>query len=217
MAHVAHLFIGHPENHAPQGETPWITAIFRKEVAEPAFLTRTGFHGDQVANVRVHGGPDKAALLYAISHYPAWRQELGLPMQPGGFGENLGIDGLDENTVCIGDSYRIGDAEVQVSQPRGPCATLARRWELPELVKMVRENHRSGWYVRILREGNIAPEDTLELAKRPHPQWTIARTAQVNYSRTRDLGDLRELIALPELSNNWRSDLQKKFAAAVGA
>lgn len=214
---VAHLFIGRPENHASAGEDPWITAIFRKEVAQPVFLTKTGFQGDQVASVRVHGGPEKAALLYSISHYPKWRQELGLLMEPGGFGENLGIAGLDENNVCIGDSYRIGEAEVQVSQPRGPCATLARRWGRPDLVKIVRENHRSGWYIRILREGIVAPGDNVELLGRPNPDWTVARTSHVNYSRDRDLSDLRELVDLPELSNNWRSDLQKKLGAAASS
>ncbi len=214
IPHIAHLFIGRPENHAPAGESPWITAIFRKEVAHPVFLTATGFEGDQVAERRVHGGPEKAALLYASAHYPKWREEFALPMQPGGFGENLSIDGQDESSVCIGDIYRIGEAEVQISQPRGPCSTLARRWNRTDLVKIVRENHRSGWYIRVLREGKIGMGDSIELIQRPNPEWNIARTSQVNYSRNRALSDLRELISLPELSNNWRSDLQKKLSAA---
>ena len=104
---VLHLLIGRPENHAPAGEPKWITAIFRKQVAQPVFLTKTGFEGDEVAEKRVHGGPDKAALLYAAAHYPSWREEFAMPVEPGGFGENLSIEGQDETTVCIGDRYRM--------------------------------------------------------------------------------------------------------------
>ncbi|HEY3927432.1 MAG TPA: MOSC domain-containing protein [Candidatus Koribacter sp.] len=212
--HVAHLLIGRPTNHAPDGEAPWITAIFRTPVSTPVFLTTTGFEGDEVAEKDVHGGPEKAALCYSLSNYPLWRAEHILDSSPGGFGENLAIDGQDESTVCIGDCYRIGEAEVQISQPRGPCSTLARRWNLPSLIKLVLQNHRSGWYIRVLREGNIAPNDSIELLSRPNPTWTISRAAEVNYSPQRTQQDLRELISLPELSVNWKYDLQLKLQAS---
>lgn len=138
-------------------------------------------------------------------------------MELGGFGENLCIEGQDESSVYIGDVYRIGEAEVQVSQPRGPCSTLARRWDRPDLVKVVRENHRSGWYIRVLREGKIAAGDGVELIARPQPQWSVARAAEVNYSRDRRLSDLRELANLPELSSAWKNDLRKKLEAAATA
>jgi MOSC domain-containing protein YiiM len=206
------MFIGRPENHAPAGEKPWVTAIFRKPVSQAVFCTEIGFEGDQVGNRRVHGGPEKAVLCYAASNYAAWGREF-LGAEPGGFGENLCIEGLDEWAVCIGDLYRIGEAEVEVSQPRGPCETLARRWNRPDMVKLVRENHRSGWYLRVLREGKIRPGDAVELLAKPNPGWTIARTAEVNYSRERTAEDLRELMALEELSANWKSDFQKKLDA----
>jgi MOSC domain-containing protein YiiM len=213
---IVQLSIGLPENHAPAGEAPWVTAIYRKPVASAVFCTKTGFEGDRVADRRVHGGPEKAVLCYSAENYPFWQSE-GLPAGPGGFGENLTIEGLDEWSVCIGDIYRIGEAEVQVSQPRGPCATLARRWGRPDFVRVVKENHRSGWYVRILREGKIAPGDRVELLARTHPGWTIARTAEVNYSRKRTLDDLRTLVELPELSANWRTDLTKKLEAMAAS
>ncbi len=213
---IVQLAIGRPENHAAPGETPWITAIYRKPVSAAVFCARLGFEGDEVADHRYHGGADKAVLCYAAAHYPKWQAE-GLPAGPGGFGENLTIEGLDEATVCIGDVYRIGEVEAQVSQPRGPCSTLARRWERDDLVKIVRENHRSGWYIRILREGKIATGDAVELVSRPHPAWNIARVAEVNYSRKRKLDDLRELVGLPELSIAWKKDLGRKLEAAARA
>lgn len=215
-ARVSQLFVGRPENHAPDGEKPWVTAIYRKPVNVPVLCTRTGFEGDQVANRRVHGGPDKAVLCYGLSNYATWAGEF-LGAKPGGFGENLCIEGLDEWSVCIGDRYEIGEAEVEVSQPRGPCETLARRWNRPDMVKLVRENHRSGWYVRILREGKIGAGDAVELVAKPNPGWTIARVAEVNYSRDRKAEDLRALLAVEQLSSNWKKDLEKKLEAAAKA
>ncbi|MGZ7040072.1 MAG: MOSC domain-containing protein [Thermoanaerobaculia bacterium] len=211
------LLIGRPANHAPAGEPKWITAIFREPVSTSVFLTKSGFDGDEVADKRFHGGPDKAVLCYAISHYPKWREELRLPMGPGGFGENLSIEGQDETSVCIGDVYRMGEAEVQVSQPRGPCGTLARRWERLDLIKLVRQNHRSGWYIRVLREGKVTPGDEVDLISRPQPDWPVARTAEVYYSRKRDLSESRELADLPQLSSTWKRDLRQKLAAMAAA
>lgn len=210
---IAKLFIGRPENHAAPGEPEWITAIFRKEVTAPVLCTALGFDGDEVAERDVHGGPEKAVLCYAASHYPEWQKENSLGMGPGGFGENLCIEGQDETSVCVGDTYRMGEAEVQVTQPRGPCSTLARRWGRTDMVKIVMENHRSGWYIRILREGKIGPGDMVELIARPNPRWTITRAAETNYSSNRKLTDLRELIELPELSNAWKGDLGRKLQA----
>ncbi len=209
---IVQLAIGRPENHAAPGEESWITAIFRKPVSAAVFCTKLGFEGDQVGNRRVHGGPDKAVLCYSAANYPKWQAE-GMPASAGGFGENLTIEGLDEETVCIGDVYRIGEVEAQVSQPRGPCNTLASRWGRTELVKVVKENHRSGWYLRILREGKIAPGDAVELIGRPNPAWNVARTSEVNYSRNRSLEDVRALVEIPELSENWRGDFARKLQA----
>lgn len=213
--HITQLRIGHPKNHADPGEDPWITSIFREPVNGAIYCTKLGFEGDQVGDPSVHGGPDKAVLCYATSNYPKWREQLALPMECGGFGENLCIEGLDESSVCIGDVYRMGEAEVEVSQPRGPCGTLARRWGRLDLPRRVIENHRSGWYIRVLKEGKIAPGDRVELLARPQPEWTVARTAEVNYSRDRSIEDLRELSELPELSNNWKRGLREKLEAAV--
>ncbi len=216
MPHILSLRVALPRNHAPAGEPEWRTAIFKEPVTGPLFLSKTGFDGDGVADRRYHGGPEKAALCYSAGHYPKWREELGLPMHPGGFGENLCIDGLDEESVCIGDICRIGEAEVQISQPRGPCSTLARRWSMPDLVRIVKENHRSGWYIRVLKEGMVAPGNSIELMSRPQPAWTIARAAHTRYSRARKIEDLRELVSLPELSVDWKSDLKNKIAAGAG-
>src|SRR5262249_47371619 len=134
-------------------EQPWTSAYYKDPVTGPVKLGRLGLEGDQQADRRVHGGPDMAVLAYSIDHYPVWRRELGIEsMGPGGFGENFAVAGRDERTVCVGDVIAIGDARLQVSQPRGPCANISRRWKRADLLKRVTENGRSGWYLRVLDE-----------------------------------------------------------------
>src|SRR5439155_2561092 len=127
--------VGLPTIHGEPGaedplDQPWRTGFFKTPVAGPVHLGRTNLAGDGQANLRVHGGPDKAVLGYAASHYPLWRQELQKADLPyGAFAENFTITVLDESRVCLGDVYAIGNARVEVSQPRQPCANITHRWK----------------------------------------------------------------------------------------
>ncbi|TMD55358.1 MAG: MOSC domain-containing protein [Chloroflexi bacterium] len=104
----------------------WKSAIFKSPVTGPVFLGSTNVEGDRQADPRVHGGPEMAVLCYSADHYPYWRRELGIEeMGPGGFGENFTISGQDERSVCLGDVYEVGEAVVQISQPRGPCYKIS--------------------------------------------------------------------------------------------
>ena len=128
----------------------------RRRCEGRVFVGRTNLVGDGQADLENHGGIDKAVLAYSADHYPKWRRELSLPDMPyGAFGENLTISGLSEESVCIGDTLRIGTVTFEVSQPRQPCWKLARRWRMHELTGLVVRNGRSGWYLRVLEEGWI--------------------------------------------------------------
>jgi MOSC domain-containing protein YiiM len=134
-------------------------------------------------------------------------------MGAGGFGENLTVEGQDERTVCIGDVYELGDAVVQVSQPRGPCYKIAWRWRRPELMDLVQESGRHGWYLRVLREGLIEAGQELCLVERPHPEWTVGRAAEVYRGRRRDRAAAAELARCETLAGSAR----EKLWAAAGA
>ena len=164
------------------------TSSFRKEpVFGPVAVTTLGIAGDSVADTRSHGGADKAVLCYAASHYPQWSAEHpDLPFGPGGFGENLTIEGLDEASVCIGDHYRIGDLLLEISQPRQPCWKISRRWQRKTLTKEVTQTGRTGWYARVLSEAEISPNDVIQREARPHPTWTIQRVNDLMYGRLLD-------------------------------
>ncbi len=189
-------------------DRPWTTGFFKEPVEGPVWLGRTNLVGDGQADRKNHGGPDKAVLAYSAEHYPIWRVELNRPDLPyGAFGENFTIAGLTEETVCIGDVYAIGEARVQVSQPRQPCWKIARRWRIKDLTARVRETGRTGWYLRVLEEGYVEAGMPVELLERPFPQWTVARATEIMHRRNEDREAAMALAACPALSAVWRESL----------
>jgi MOSC domain-containing protein YiiM len=172
--------------------------------------------GDGQADLEHHGGPDKAVLAYAADHYAAWELEFardGVKLEgfgPGGFGENLTVDGVTEHDVCIGDIWCAGDVSFQVSQPRQPCWKLGRRWRLPDLPQRVIRTGRSGWYHRVLHEGMVQVGMEVVLERRPNPAWTVARVASLRYGKHIDPIEATTLAHLEELSGTWRADFANR-------
>jgi MOSC domain-containing protein YiiM len=200
---------GVPGSDDPHDQV-WTSGIVKECVDGPLWLSQTNLAGDGQADLTNHGGPDKAVLAYCAGHYPDWRAKLDRPDLPhGAFGENFTIDGLFEQTVCIGDSYALGEVLVQVSQPRVPCWKLARRWRMKELTALVERSGRTGRYLRVLREGEVRPGLTLALVERPYPEWTIARASQVMRALTQDREATGALAACELLAGSWRARLQQ--------
>ena len=214
MFTIVSIQIGQPtdylhEGHADGIQRTWTTAFFKQPIAGTVWASRTNLAGDRQADLVNHGGIDKAVLAYSADHYPFWRAHLNLPEMPhGGFGENLTIAGLDETGVCIGDTWQAGLVVFQVSQPRQPCWKMSRRWQVADLAKQVIENGKSGWYLRVLAEGELAAGTPLELIERSHPDWTVSRASAIFYHRRDNPAAAAELAALPELSTAWRESLQ---------
>jgi len=208
-AYLASIQVGKPKSlgdpaAANPVDQPWTTGFFKSPVPGPLWLGSTNLEGDGQADLRVHGGPDKAVLAYSAGHYPRWNKELDRGDLPSGaFGENFTLEGLAEANVCVGDVFDVGEARVQVSQPRGPCWKLARRWRLADLPARVLKSGRTGWYLRVLREGEVEAGLPMTLIERPFPEWTIARVNEVAY-RTRDPGDAARLADCASLAAGWR-------------
>ena len=152
-------------------------------------------------------------LAYAAGHYPGWRSELYLEIPYGAFGENFTIAGLDESSVCLGDVYAIGRAVVQVSQPRIPCWKIARRWQVKDLSARVQRSGRTGWYLRVLQEGEVTAGDEVVLKERPHPEWTIVRANAALYTRPAVEAEVRALAMCPALAASLRDALVAHVAA----
>jgi MOSC domain-containing protein YiiM len=219
---VRSVNVGLPRTHGHPGATdpldrPWTTGFFKEPVAGPVPVRRTNLAGDGQADLRVHGGPDKAVLAYAAAHYPGWREELAMADLPfGGFGENLTVEGLVEATVCLGDVMRAGTALLQLAQPRGPCWKIGRRWRRPDLPALVQRSGRTGWYYRVLEEGTVAAGDEVALVERPYPRWDVATMNHVLHARDGDRAALAatamELAACPALAAGWSAALRRRAA-----
>ena len=199
-------FDGEPRsNHAKQ---QCLTGFYKEPVEGKIWAGNCNLSGDSQADLENHGGTDKAVLAYSADHYPVWRKELSLPDLPnGGFGENLTIVGMTEKTVCIGDTYAIGDVLLQVSQPRRPCWKISRRWQIDDLADRVKNTGRIGWYFRVLKEGFIEMGLPVVLLERPYPQWTVERSYEIMKNRRSDTPAAQKLATCHLLSVNWRTKL----------
>ena len=141
------------------------TSIFKAPVAGRLRVAKLGIEGDHQSDLSVHGGIDKAIYAYPSEHYAWWRKELpGAELPWGAFGENLTTEGILEDRVHIGDRFRIGAAEFIVTQPRMPCYKLALRFGRADMVKRFMRSGRSGFYLAVLREGDIGAGDAIEPA-----------------------------------------------------
>ncbi len=199
----------------PMG-SPWTTGFLKKPRHEPTWLGHVNLDGDGQADLENHGGPEKAVNVYPVEHYAYWATTVGLDvLQPGGFGENFTVEGLLEHNVCIGDVFAIGEAVVQVSQPRQPCWKLARYWGIKNLALKVQETGRTGWYFRVLKEGIVQVGNRLVLAERPYPQWTVSAANEVMHHKTQDRQAAEALANCIDLSVRWRDKLKRR--AVTGA
>ena len=157
---------------------------------------------------RWHGGPDMAVLAYANAHYARWRAELAWPAAgPGAFAENFTVDGVDEQSACLGDIWQVGEARLQISEPRKPCRNISRFWGREDLLRLTEQSGRFGWYLRVLREGRVRAGQEIELIERPHPEWTVARAMAARRSKARDRATAQRLAACPALGADWREKL----------
>jgi MOSC domain-containing protein YiiM len=205
------VLVGNPRTTGtPHARDPmdraFTSAIWKEPVVGRAWVGTLGIRGDAVANTKVHGGPDQAVLMYAATHYPTWRAEWGRDdIGPGAFGENLSVDGLTEESAYLGDVYRIGTARLQVTKPREPCATLARRHRRPDMIAIVQANGRGGWYLRVLEEGEVDAGQPIELMERPHPEWPVREVGRAMLGRKTDPERAARLARCPALAANWRA------------
>jgi MOSC domain-containing protein YiiM len=207
---VRALHVGKAETHTYQGK-PVETGFFKDPVEGARFLSKLGFEGDTQVDQVHHGGPDKAALLYALEHYTYWRHELGKNPGPAALGENLTVDGFTETTVCIGDVYRIGGAVVQVCQPRVPCFKTAIRHGVPDMVERITACGYTGIYGRVLTEGPVAAGDEVTLLERRAGAPTVAHLNDLLYRDTKNTAAMQAAIAVEQLADVWKQMLRRRL------
>lgn len=211
---VNQIRIGAVQAYGPNGEP---SAIDKQLASGPVRLTEYGFSGDQQGDRRHHGGLDKAVHHYAAEHYAEWQRALPqLPAErfaPGGFGENISTQGLTEQTVCVGDVFRLGGALVQVTQARQPCWKLNLRFGDAGMARRVQTSGLTGWYYRVLQPGEVVAGDALTLLERPYPDWPLARLLHHLYLDPLNREALAAMAAIPVLPPSWRQLAEKRLAS----
>lgn len=190
------------------------TGMFKRECAQPVWLGREGLAGDAQADRRVHGGPEKALHQYPVGHYAklavAFAEAAPL-LAPGSIGENLGEAGWDETNVCIGDVFRLGDARIQVAQPRSPCWKIDRRYGVEGMAQFIAEHGLTGWYCRVVEEGAVEAGCAFELIDRPAAEVTLAHVWRLQRAHRPALAELEALARTPGLSPNWAKKVAERI------
>jgi MOSC domain-containing protein YiiM len=188
------------------------TAIFKSPASGRVRVARLNVEGDQQADLSVHGGIEKAVYAYPSEHYAFWRQELpGVDLPWGVFGENFTTEGLLEGSVRIGDRLRVGSAEFMVTQPRMPCFKLGIRFGRPDMVKRFQRSGRSGFYLAVVQEGEVAAGDSFELVARDEHGVTVAEVVNLYTADATNQDLLRRVSELPALPEGWRAYFRKRL------
>lgn len=188
------------------------TGIFKEPVHARVMVRSLNLDGDGQADLTVHGGLDKAIYVYPFEHYNYWRNQLpDTQLTPGIFGENFTTTGLREEELNIGDRFQIGDVKLMVIQPRLPCYKLGIRFGRSEMVKRFLASRRTGFYFRVLQEGEVGAGDTLELVSQDDHNITVADIIQLYTREKTDPALLRRAIQLKVLPASWRDYFQEQL------
>jgi MOSC domain-containing protein YiiM len=202
-------------------EVPWhgaqvTTSIFKSPVSGRVALRTLNLDGDRQSDLSVHGGPDKAVYCYPIAHYEYWKAELpGQPLPMGAFGENFTVESPLEDDVHIGDRFSIGSAELVVTQPRLPCYKLGIRFGSDIMVRQFLASRRSGYYVSVAREGDVAADDPIAWLSRDPAGVPVSAITRLYIAREFSPGDVRlvrQALTVDALPASWKDYFRDKLA-----
>jgi MOSC domain-containing protein YiiM len=208
---IVSVNVGLPREVTWQGKLI-TTGIFKEPVNTPVMMRTLNLDGDGQADLTVHGGASKAVYAYPSEHYDYWRTELpGIDLPWGMFGENLTTEGLLEEAVYIGDKFRIGEAEVMVTEPRMPCYKLGIKFGRADIIKRFLASRRTGFYFAVVREGMVGAGDAVELIGREQHEISVADITRLYAFEKNDLKSLRRAIEVEALPDNWKGYFQHQL------
>jgi MOSC domain-containing protein YiiM/ferredoxin-NADP reductase len=217
MATLLSVNVGMPRDVSWRGRTVH-TGVWKSPVAGPQMVRRLNIDGDGQGDRAGHGGEQRAVLVYQAESYRHWEQVLGRDaLEPGAFGENFTVDGLADDEVCIGDRFRIGEAELEVTQPRVTCFRVGMRMEEPQLPSLLVAHHRPGFYLRVLTEGRVTAGDDIVRTARGPESLTVADVDALLYLPGHDPDRLTAALSIPALSPGWRESFRGMLDGTDGA
>lgn len=213
MGKLISVNVGMPKNVQWHDKTVY-TGIWKTPVAGPIMVRRLNIDGDGQGDLGGHGGEQRAVMVYQIESYDFWKSYLGRDdLVPGHFGENFTITGLPDNDVCIGDRYRIGGAEFEVTQPRVTCFRVGLRLDEPNMPNLLVSQRRPGFYFRVIIEGEVRAGDDIVRTRRGRHELSIAEVDALLYLPNRDPDRLRKVVDVPALSPGWQQSFQDMLEA----
>ena len=203
------LSVGNPKNFSWNGKLE--SSAIEKRKLTNCFLSKTGFQGDGVANPEVHGGPDRAVCLYPYEHYQKWSKEFKTEFSPPAFGENICVSGMVEDVVYIGEIYQLGKAVIQISQGRVPCSTISKFNGEPGLLKRVLDNCYTGYFFRVLEEGEVSVDSHITLLERPQNKVTIKQASYLLFHDQTNKQAISSVLEVSELADAWQQKFMEMF------
>ncbi len=216
MARLVSVNVGLPREVTWRGKTV-TTGIFKSPVDRPVALRRHNLEGDRQADLSVHGGPTKAVYVYPTRHYDYWRDELrDSELAWASFGENFTVDDVDEETVSIGDEYRVGSARVVVTGPRMPCFKLGIRFDRADMVKRFLQSRRTGFYLGVVEEGLVQTGDHLERVAEHADGLRVADVTRLYTTERTNEELLRKAISVVVLPESWRGYFEHQLQRLRG-
>ena len=205
------LNVGLPRIVESNGE-PVTTGIFKEPQQGSVMLRTLNLDGDRQADLRVHGGISKAVYGYPVEHYEFWKRELPeMELPYGMFGENFTTEGMLEDALNVGDRFRVGEAELMVTEPRLPCYKLGIKFERTDIIRKFLQSRRTGFYFAVVKEGEVEAGDEIELLSRDINDITIADITRLYAFENDDIDTLRRAVKLEALSDSWREYFQKQI------
>ncbi len=205
------LNVGMPRIVESNGE-PVTTGIFKEPQQGPIMLRTLNLDGDRQADLTVHGGISKAVYGYPVEHYEFWKRELPeMELPYGMFGENFTTEGMSEDALNVGDRFRVGEAELIVTEPRLPCYKLGIRFGRTDIIRRFLQSRRTGFYFAVVKEGEVKAGNEIELLRRDINDITIADITRLYAFEKDDLETLRRAVKLEALSDSWREYFQKQI------
>lgn len=208
---VVSVQIGQPREIQWRGDIVR-TSIFKSPVKGPVMIRRYHVEGDAQANLKVHGGRDKAVYAYPAEHYDFWRVEL--PERSfawGNFGENLTTRGLAEDDLQLGDTIRVGEAVLQVTEPRLPCSNLNVRFDRSDMVKRFLASRRTGFYLTVVEEGRVEAGDAIEFVDRRNHGIHVSDITRLFAFDKHDVEAMRKVVANDYVTDKWRKHFQEEI------
>ena len=183
---------------------------FGKSPIEEAQLNELGFNGDEQADLKHHGGVDKAVCVYSLHHHPMFEEHLGRKMPIPSFGENFSVDQANEEALFVGDIFQCGDVKLQISQPRQPCFKTGAFHKNNSVIKMMTETGATGFYFRVLSKGTVSKNSTFERVE-SDSRFSLKYANDIMYRKNRSISDLEKFIAYENLSQAWKDELKVRL------